>query len=79
MKSFYSTVASYFIIGSFLTLVNWYTQRDEESVHWWVLWVWFGWGIGLCFYAASFYKKNILFSDEWEQRKIKEEMEKMHK
>lgn len=76
-KSYYSALISYFGVGTFLTLLNWYTQRDEETIHWWVLWVWFGWGIGMFFYTISFFKTGVFFGQDWEDRKIKEEMEKM--
>lgn len=76
-KSYYSALISYFAVGTFLTFLNWYTQRDEETIHWWVIWVWFGWGIGMFFYTISFFKNGIVFGQDWEDRKIKEEMEKM--
>lgn len=73
LKGFYSNMASYFAVGIFLTVVNWFTSPG----YWWVKWVWLGWAIGLFFQAVGLYKKNILFGDNWEERKIKEEMEKM--
>lgn len=76
-KSYYSALISYFAVGTFLTFLNWYTQRDEEIIDWWVIWVWFGWGIGMFFYTISFFKNGIVFGQDWEERKIKEEMEKM--
>jgi hypothetical protein len=76
-KNYYSAIISYFAIGTFLTFLNWYTQRDEETIHWWVIWVWFGWGIGMFFYTISFFKTGVIFGQDWEERKIKEEMEKM--
>jgi hypothetical protein len=76
-KSYYSALISYFAVGTFLTFLNWYTQRDEETIHWWVVWVWFGWGIGMFFYTISFFKTGVIFGQDWEERKIKEEMEKM--
>lgn len=76
-KSYYSAIISYFAVCTFLTFLNWYTQRDEETIHWWVIWVWFGWGIGMFFYTISFFKSGVIFGQDWEDRKIKEEMEKM--
>jgi uncharacterized protein (DUF486 family) len=76
-KSYYSAIISYFAVGTFLTFLNWYTQRDEDTIHWWVIWVWFGWGIGMFFYTISFFKNGVVFGQDWEERKIKEEMEKM--
>ena len=79
LRSFYSNVLSYFAIGTFLTFICWWTQRDDEEIHWWVIWVWIGWGIGIFFHGLGLYRKNILFSDDWEDRKIKEEMDKMRR
>ncbi|MBX2966223.1 MAG: 2TM domain-containing protein [Cyclobacteriaceae bacterium] len=72
-RDFYSNILAYFAIGAFLTFINWWTSPG----HWWVKWVWIGWGIGVFFHGLSLYRKNILFSDDWEERKIKEEIERM--
>lgn len=73
LRNFYSHVAMYVVVSTFLTFVNWFSSPG----HWWVKWVWIGWGIGVFFNGLGLYKRNIIFSDEWEERKIKEEMEKM--
>jgi hypothetical protein len=73
LRNFYSHIAMYVVVSTFLTFVNWFSNPG----HWWVKWVWIGWGIGIFFSALGLYKRNILFSDAWEERKIKEEMEKM--
>jgi len=72
-RKFYSNLLSYLAVCTFLTFINWYTNPGR----WWVQWVWFGWGIGIFFHALSLYKQNIFFGDDWEERKIKEEMERM--
>jgi hypothetical protein len=74
-RKFYSHLLSYLAVGVFLTFVNWFTRPG----HWWVQWVWIGWGIGIFFHAISLYRRNILFGDDWEEQKIKEEMEKIKK
>jgi len=38
--------------------------------------VWFFWGIGLFFHWIGVFGKNIIFSKDWEERKIKEFMDK---
>lgn len=72
-KKFFSHLLSYFTIGLFLTFINWYTRPG----HWWVQWVWIGWGIGIFFHAIGLYKRNILFGDEWEEKEIQKEMDRM--
>lgn len=76
-KSYYSSLIAYFSVCSFLTFLNWYQNDFNSEGHWWVGWVWFGWGIGMFFYTISFFKNGIFFGKDWEDRKIKEEMEKM--
>jgi hypothetical protein len=75
IRNFYSHLAMYVALSTFLTFVNYFTSPG----HWWVKWVWIGWGIGVFFNGLGLYKKNILFGDSWEERKIQEEMEKMKK
>ena len=75
VKAFYSNALTYLVICSFLSFVNWYTHHGD----FWVKWVWIGWGIGVFFHGVSLYKRNIIFSDDWEERKIKKEMERLKK
>lgn len=72
-KKFYSHLLTFLAVGVFLTFINWYTHPG----HWWVQWVWLGWGIGIFFHGLRLYGKNILFSNEWEERQIKEEVERL--
>jgi hypothetical protein len=79
-KSYYSTLIAYFSVCTFLTFLNWFQmdfRTDADWHDWWVRWVWFGWGIGMFFYTISFFKTGVIFGQDWEERKIKEEMEKM--
>lgn len=72
-KEFYSHLLSYLTIGFFLTFVDWFSHPER----WWVQWVWLGWGIGIFFHGLSLFRKNILFGDEWEEKEIQKEMERM--
>ena len=76
-KNYYSAIIAYFTICTFLTVLNWYQLNFTGHGYWWVGWVWFGWGIGMFFYTVSFFKNGVVFGQDWEDRKIKEEMEKM--
>jgi hypothetical protein len=71
-KEFYSHLISYFTVGLFLTFINWYSNPG----HWWVQWVWIGWGIGIFFHGIRLFKNNILFGEKWEEEEIKKEMER---
>jgi hypothetical protein len=72
-RQFYSHLFMYIAVSTFLTFVNWFSSPGN----WWVKWVWIGWGIGVFFNGLGLFRKNILFSDDWEERKIKEEIERM--
>lgn len=73
LKKFYGNITSYLIIISALAILN-YWQNSWE--HAWFLWAAFGWGIGIAFHAAKVFHWNPLYNKEWEERKIKEYMEK---
>ncbi len=72
-KEFFSHLLSYLFIGSLLTFLNWYTYPG----HWWVHWIWIGWGIGIFFHSLSLFRTNILFGNEWEEKEIQKELERL--
>ncbi|MBL8008555.1 MAG: 2TM domain-containing protein [Ignavibacteria bacterium] len=72
LKGFYSNLVTYIIVNTFLAIINIITSPG----HYWFIWVVIGWGIGLAFQAFSVFGKNVLFGREWEERKIKEYMDK---
>ena len=68
IKEFYGNLISYCVVIPFLIFVNYYT-------YWEFQWFWFplfGWGIGLTIHGFSVFG----YGSEWEERKIKELMEK---
>jgi hypothetical protein len=72
MKGFYANLISYCIVIPFLIFIN---LRFVPHFHWF----WFpiaGWGIGLVFHGMEAFNYNPLLGKDWEQRKIKEFMEK---
>lgn len=71
IKEFYGSLISYCVVIPFLALINYYTYWDFQ-------WFWFplfGWGIGLTIHGFSVFG----YGKDWEERKIKELMEKDHK
>jgi len=76
IKKFYTSLISYFVIIGALALLNFYTDGLRYP---WFLWAAFGWGIGLVFQAAKAFNWNPFVSREWEERKIKEFMERDQK
>lgn len=68
LKEFYGNLTSYCIIIPFLAILNIVTAPG----YLWFLWPALGWGIGIAFHAISVFG----IGKSWEERKIKELMEK---
>ena len=73
MKKFYSGLVFYVIFISFLGWLNYYTNQWRYM---WFLWAAFGWGIGMVFQAAKAFQWTPFMNKDWEERKIKELMDK---
>ena len=73
LKKFYTSLMFYVIFISFLAALNYYTNEFRYA---WFLWVAFGWGIGLIFQAFKTFRWLPYMNKKWEDRKIKEFMEK---
>lgn len=72
LKEFYQNLASYCIVIPFLVFIN---LRFVPQFHW--FWFpMFGWGIGLVFHFLEVNNYNIFLGKNWEDRKIKELMDK---
>ena len=70
---FYKNLQAYIIVNAFLAVINWFFSPE----FWWVLFPVFFWGIGVLkdFLIAFVFVDR--FSDDYRERKIKEEMEKL--
>ena len=80
LKGFYGHLAVYLVINILLLYV--YTREDgfieglQDPANYLTA---FFWGIGLLAHAASVFLPNLIFGRDWEERKIKELMEKEKK
>ena len=72
LKGFYSHLASYILIISFLCFINFRFSPE----HIWFYWPMLGWGIGLFFHAVGVFNIIPFFGKDWEDKKITEIMEK---
>jgi pilus assembly protein TadC len=72
IKGFYSHLLVYIGVNFFIFLINLFTSRGI----WWFKWPLIGWGIGLLFHGLSVFVFPTFLSKEWEDKKIKEIMEK---
>ncbi len=77
LKGFYGHLAAYCIVNIIILYVS---TREEGLVEGLQdlsnYFTAFFWGIGLVAHAAGVFMPNVLFGREWEERKIKELMEK---
>ena len=72
LKEFYQNLASYCLVIPFLIFIN---LRFSPGFHWFWFPI-FGWGIGLTFHFLEVNNYNIFLGKNWEDRKIKEMMDK---
>ena len=75
IKKFYAHLTSYIMVNTFLIFLNLLTS-DEFM---WSLIVVFAWGIGLVSHAMQVYNYNFFLGKDWEDKKIREYMEKNKK
>jgi sensor histidine kinase YesM len=71
-REFYGNLTSYLIVIPVLGLFNYLTYGGFI----WVVFPAIGWGIGVFFHGLSVFNYNLLLSKNWEERKIKELMQK---
>ncbi|APZ47080.1 histidine kinase [Polaribacter reichenbachii] len=72
LKEFYQNLASYCIVIPFLIFIN---LRFSPGFHWFWFPI-FGWGMGLAFHFLEVNNYNIFLGRNWEDKKIKELMDK---
>jgi len=72
IKGFYGNLISYIVINCFLIVINLVTSPHYLWFFWPLLW----WGIGVIFHGLKVFNYMPFFKKDWEQRKIKEFMDK---
>ncbi len=68
MRGFYISLTAYCLVIPMLFLINILASPQ----HIWFFWPMAGWGIGLMFHGLSVFGTWRVFSHEWEERKVKE-------
>ena len=78
IKGFYIHLTVYVVVNLILFSINMITSPDSL----WFFWPLMGWGIGFAFHALSVFVFSPGFGPgfgaDWEERKIKELMDKDH-
>jgi uncharacterized RDD family membrane protein YckC len=72
MRSFYISLSLYCIVIPLLIYIN---LKYSPEFHWFYFSM-IGWGIGLCFHAMEAFNWSPILGKDWEERKIKELLEK---
>ncbi len=73
LKKFYSRLGSFLLFGLLFLGLNYYTNRLQSP---WFLWIVGFWGFSIAIDAFKIFGTDFLFGKNWEERKIKEEMNK---
>jgi uncharacterized integral membrane protein len=77
IKGFYTHAMVYVVINIMFVIINIQNLDPGESYfQWHNFTTLFFWGIGLTAHAASVFVPELIFGKNWEERKIKEYMEK---
>lgn len=72
IKGFYVHVAVFVLSMPIIIITN-FMFVPGFHFFWFAL---FGWGIGIAFHGFSVFGENLFFDKDWEERKVKEFMEK---
>jgi hypothetical protein len=72
IKGFYGNLIAYIIFNGFFLILNLITSPNEL----WFFWPLLGWGIGVLFHGMKVFNYSPFLGKNWEERKIKELMEK---
>ncbi|MCD4690500.1 2TM domain-containing protein [bacterium] len=72
LKEFYTHLLTYVIVNAFLIVLNLMTSPG----YYWVKWPLLGWGLGLAIHAGTVFIPGACWGRAWEERKIKELVEK---
>ncbi|CAM4038903.1 2TM domain-containing protein [Flavobacterium weaverense] len=78
IKGFYTHVMVYILVNAFLIILSTSGQsfQNGDFLNWETYSTAFFWGIGLLAHGLSVFGRSLFFDQDWEQKKIKEFMEK---
>jgi hypothetical protein len=72
VRGFYTHLGVYLIVNTLLFTINYLTSPGA----WWFYWVTLFWGVGIAFHALGVFVGDRIFGKDWEERKIREYMER---
>ncbi len=72
LKGLYIHAIIYVIVNLGMVIINLISSPEK----YWFYYPLVGWGVGLCTHALSVYSKGRIFGAKWEEKKIREMMDK---
>ncbi len=75
VRAFYTHLMIYLIVNAILFLINLFNR----SGGWWFFWPLIGWGIGVIFQGFNTFFPHGIFGNKWEEKKIREYLDKKNK
>lgn len=72
IKGFYGNLIAYILVNIGLMVINLLTS----PAYLWFFWPMLGWGIGVVFHGLKVFNYMPFFGKDWEEKKIKEFMDK---
>ena len=76
LKGFYWHAFWYAVVNAFIITMAAINSSNYDFWHFGTFTTAFFWGIGLGFHALSIFGKDLLFSKNWQERKIREYIDK---
>jgi hypothetical protein len=72
LRRFYQLLGTAALVLAILFVVNYVTFHGR----WWILWVAFGFGVAIAFSGFNLLLRGRLFGAAWEERKVREYLER---
>lgn len=72
IKDFYQHLTVFILVTIMLLVVNLMTSPE----YLWFIWCVLGWGVGVLFHGLKAFGVSSFFNKEWEERKIREFIER---
>ncbi|MBE8726948.1 2TM domain-containing protein [Flavobacterium hungaricum] len=72
IKGFYGNLTSFILVNIILIFINLYTSPNHLWFYWPLMW----WGFGVVIHGLKVFEVFPSFGKDWEEKKIKELMEK---
>jgi hypothetical protein len=72
IKGFYGNLTSFILVNAILIFINLYTSPGHLWFYWPLMW----WGFGVIFHGLKVFEVFPVMGKDWEEKKIKELMEK---